>query len=106
MNNTWKLIYTPEALNDLRSIFIYIAFVLKVSDTAQKQVNRIRKEIRSLSTLPERYALVEWEPWKSRNTRKITVDNYVVYYRVADSTKEVIIIRIFYGGQDIKNILG
>lgn len=32
------------------------------------------------------------------------VDHYVVYYEVDDSQMEVILIRIFYAGQDVEGI--
>jgi plasmid stabilization system protein ParE len=44
----YKIIYSPEALDDLRSIYAYIAFELLVPEKAEKQMNRIRKTIRSL----------------------------------------------------------
>lgn len=105
MNEKFKIIYSPEALNDLRKIYSYIAFKLKAPDTARNQALRIRKEIRSLGFMPDRYVLVDFEPWKSRNTHKVTVNNYVVFYAVDEDLLTVTVIRIFYGGQDIENIL-
>lgn len=61
MNGIYSVIYSPQALDDLREIYLYIAFALKVPDTAKKQVNRIRKEIHSLDFMPSRYSLVDWE---------------------------------------------
>ena len=106
MSDSYKVIYSPEALDDIRKIYSHIAFELQVPDTAKKQVNRIRKEIRSLDLMPMRYALVEWEPWKSLEMHKVPVDNYVVYYTVDTQEQIVTIIRIFYGGQDVENIIG
>jgi toxin ParE1/3/4 len=105
MNDTYSVIYSQEAMDDLREIYLYIAFTLKVPDTAEKQVNRIRKEIRSLDFMPSRYSLVDWEPWKSIGMHKVPVDNFEVYYTVSDSDSVVTVIRIFYGGRDIKNII-
>lgn len=65
MNDTYSVLYSPEAKDDLREIYSYIAFELEAPDTAQGQVNRIRKEIRSLDFMPARYAIVDWEPWRS-----------------------------------------
>ncbi len=55
--------------------------------------------------MPERYSLVDWEPWKSRNTHKVPVDNFVVFYIVEEEANKVTIIRILYSGRDIRNIL-
>ena len=46
MSDTYSVIYSPEAKDDLREIYSYIAFELEAPDTAEGQVNRIRKEIR------------------------------------------------------------
>lgn len=46
MSDTYQVIYSPEALDDIRKIYSYIAFELQVPDTALNQVNRIRKEVR------------------------------------------------------------
>lgn len=101
MNTRYQVIYSPEALNDLKKIYSYIAFDLQVPDTAQKQTDRIRKEIRSLDFMPMRYSPVEWEPWKSMQMRKLPVDNFIVYYTADSDALTVSIIRIFYQGQDI-----
>ncbi|MCM1049995.1 MAG: type II toxin-antitoxin system RelE/ParE family toxin [Clostridiales bacterium] len=103
MNDNYSVIYSPEALDDIRKIYSYIAFELQVPDTALNQVNRIRKEIRSLNLMPMRYSIVDWEPWKSMQIHKVPVDNYVIYYLVDSNIYTVTVIRIVYGGQDIEN---
>lgn len=102
MSNSYSVLYSPEAVQDIENIYLYIAFELKVPETALGQVDRIRKQIRSLDVMPMRYALVEDEPWKSRNMHKVPVDNYVVYYTVNEEIFEVMVIRIFYSGCDLK----
>lgn len=65
MSNQYNVSYSPEAMDDLRGIYSYIAFELNVPYIAKNQVNRIREEVRSLDFMPLRYALVDWEPWQS-----------------------------------------
>lgn len=105
MSDSYKVIYSPEALDDIRNIYTYIAFDLKAPDTAQGQVDRIRKEIRALDFMPMRFSIVDWEPWKSMEMHKVPVDNFVVYYTVSTESLTVTVIRIFYGGQDAKKIV-
>lgn len=62
MSDSYNVVYSPEALSDLKDIYAYIAQELLVPNTAQNQVNRIRKEIRALDFMPSRYAPVDWEP--------------------------------------------
>ena len=105
MSDSYSVVYSPEAMDDLREIYSYIAFTLLVPEAAEKQVNRIRKEIRSLDFMPSRYSLVDWELWKSMGMHKVPVDNFVVYYTVNDDSRTVTVIRIFYGGRDVANIV-
>jgi toxin ParE1/3/4 len=102
MSDTYKVIYSPEALDDMRKIYSYIAFELQVPDTALNQVNCIRKEIRSLDFMPMRYSVVDWEPWKSMQMHKLPVGNYIIFYLVDSNLYTVTIIRIVYGRQDIE----
>ncbi|MCI6552489.1 MAG: type II toxin-antitoxin system RelE/ParE family toxin [Lachnospiraceae bacterium] len=105
MSDSYSVSYSPEAMDDLREIYSYIAFTLLVPETAEKQVNRIRKEVRSLDFMPSRYSLVDWEPRKSMGMHKVPVDNFVVYYTVDDDSHTITVIRIFYGGRDVANII-
>lgn len=105
MSDAYSVIYSPEAKDDLREIYSYIAYDLQAPETAKGQVNRIRKEIRSLDFMPSRYAIVDWEPWKSMGMHRVPVDNFVVYYTVNDCSHTVTVIRIFYGGRDIEGIV-
>ena len=105
MTDRYAVNYSKEALDDLRAIYAYIANALLVPATAAAQVERIRKEVRSLNFMPARYTLVEWEPWHSMGMHQLPVDNYVAYYLVDDAAKTVTVARIFYGGRDIEGII-
>lgn len=104
-NQGYTVWYSPVSKQDLKAIYTYIAYDLREKATAKGQTNRIRKGIRSLSDLPERYALVEWEPWHGMGMRKMPVDNYLIYYLVHHETKCVEIVRIVYGGRDIAGMV-
>lgn len=103
MSGSYSVIYSPRAKEDLKEIYSYIAFTLMVPDTAEGQVKRIRKRIRSLEFMPGRCSTVDWEPWKSMGMHKVTVDNFVVFYTVDEIESTVTVIRIVYGGRDIAN---
>ena len=105
MIEIYDVLLSDEALNDLEEIYSYIAFSLQAPAAAEKQVNRIRAEIRALCSMSERYMLVDWEPWHSMKMRRFVVDNYIVFYLVNDSEATVDIVRIFYGGRDIEGIV-
>lgn len=104
MSDRYTVVYSPEALNDVKDIYTYISDELKVPDTAGKQVNRIRKKICALDFMPSRYEIVDWEPWKSMKMHRMPVDHFVVFYLVDADMMAVTIIRIVYGGRDLRNI--
>ena len=105
MSTTYNIIYSPQAFLDLTELYEYIRFNLQVPKTAEKQVNRIKHAIRSLETMPMRYQLVDWESWHSKGIRRIPVNNYTVFYIVDENQITVTVIRIFYSGRNIENII-
>lgn len=102
---TYEIIYSPEALNDLRDIYMYITFEKLAPENAEGQTKRIRKAIRGLNLFPEGHTEVDWEPWASMGMRFLPVDNYIVYYLIDNADKMVKIVRIFYSGRDIEHII-
>ena len=91
---------TPEAKNDLRGIFEYIAFDLQSVQNAAGQIDRLEKGISELDQMPERFRKYEKEPWHSRNLRVMPVDNYLVFY-IPDLSRGIVTgIRVMYGGRD------
>ena len=105
MNRKFKVVYSPAAKDDLHTIAAYILYELRSPQAAKNVTTRIRSEIRSLSNMPERYALVEWEPWSSMKMHRVPVGNYVIFYAINESSDTVTITRIFYGGRDIEHII-
>jgi plasmid stabilization system protein ParE len=99
MSDKYGVIFTSEALYDIRKIYSYIALELQVPYTAVNQINRIRKQIRALRLTPERHGIVDWEPWQSLHVYELPVDNYSVYYTVDFDSMVVTVIRIVYGWQ-------
>ncbi|MGI6555705.1 MAG: type II toxin-antitoxin system RelE/ParE family toxin [Pseudoramibacter sp.] len=105
MTDRYTINYSPNALDDLREIYTYIANELHVPETAAVQVNRIRKAVRSLDFMPARHTFVEWEPWHLMKMHLLPVDNFIVYYLIDNDKMTVSVVRIFYGGRDIEGIV-
>lgn len=101
----FSVVYSSEARQDLRDIYEYIAYELLEPDTAAGQTNRIMKAARSLEQMPMRYTRYEEEPWHSQGLRFLPVDKYLIFYLPDETTSVVNIIRIMYGGRDVKRQL-
>ena len=101
----YDVVYSAEARQDLRDIYEYIAYELLVPEIAAGQVDRIMKAARSLEQMPMRHRLYEEEPWHSQGLRFLPVDNYLIFYLPDETNNVVNIIRIMYGGRDVKKQL-
>lgn len=97
----YEIEITDQADSDLRNIYEYIAFELQSPETALSQLNRLEGSIMNLDHMPKRFRKVENEPWYSRGTRIMPVDNYCVFYIPDEEKALVIIIRVMYGGRDV-----
>jgi len=102
----WNIQYTYSAKQDLQSIYDYISDVLLVPEAAEKQADRIMDAVDSLANMPLRHRLCEYEPWRSKSWRVMSVDKYLVFYFPDESQSIVSIIRIIYGSRNIEKHLG
>ena len=92
---------TDKAKMDLRGIYEYIAFALQSKINADRQLDRIEREILSLSEMPERYKVLDLDFEADKAVRMVSVDRYCVIYHVEKVRGAVQILRILYGGRDI-----
>ena len=102
---TYHVTISDQADADLRGIYEYIVFKLRSTINAAGQLDRLEKAIRELDTMPERYALYGTGKWVKRGLRKMPVDNYLVFYISDIETRTVNVIRVMYGGMDVKREL-
>ena len=96
----YKVEITGEALQDMEDIYNYIATELLSPENAMGQYNRIADEILTLDTFPERFRIMESEPEKSMELRRMFVDNYSVFYTIR--VDKVIVTDVLYTASDIE----
>ncbi len=102
---SYDVFYTAKAREDIEEIYEYIAFSRQEPVTAGRLYNNIITAVHTLENFPERNALFENEPWRSRGLRKLHVKNFLVFYTVNEEKKNVIVMRIMYGARDIEKHL-
>lgn len=98
----YSIILSPEALNDIDSIYSYIADTLREKEIAIKMIRQIENNILSLNELPNRFRLYDEEPWKSRGLHIMSVKKYLVFYIPDDENQTVNVLRVIYGSRDIE----
>lgn len=101
----WKIIYTPNAKNDINDIYDYITCNLNMPIAADRKTGKIIKKIRALKNMPMMYKVYDKEPWKTKQLRSFSVDSYIVFYYVKEETKNIYIARIIYGRRDLNEQL-
>jgi toxin ParE1/3/4 len=102
---TWLVEYTAPAESDIEDIFCYIARSFHVPETALDQVLRIEQHISELDTMPERYPIFDDDRPAELSLRRMNVDNYAVLFHLNEEARTASIIRVLYGGRDIREVL-
>ena len=90
--------FSPEAGRDIRQIHEYIAQELQNPDAALKQIRRIREQVLSLQSLPERGTPLKALLNLKLPHRCLLCDHYRIFYLVEGET--VTIIRVLNERQD------
>lgn len=96
---------TPHAIAQIHETIAYISNILIAPEAARLWLNYLEKEIASLDTMPLRFPLMNEEPWKSREYRKMVVRNFNVYYFANHKTKIVWVTAVIYKRRDQINTL-
>ena len=96
----YRVEITKEALQDMEDIYNYIAIELLSPENAIGQYNRIADEILTLDMSPQRYRIMDSEPEKQMELRRMLVDNYSVFYTIRGD--KVIVTDVLYTASDIE----
>jgi len=101
----YELLYSDEALLDLKSIENYIVYQLKNPDAAWNTVDGIMNTIDKIPISPFEHPLV-LDPYLSDfGIRLTSYKNYNILYIIKKLSLEIYIVRIFYNRRDWKSLL-
>lgn len=96
---------TPPAQRDLMGIYAYIAETLKEHASAAGTYHAIKKEIQTLRSMPERYAVIDEPPYREMGMRTLPARNYLVFYLTNRENKAVTVLRILYNRREWRHLL-
>ena len=102
---TYQVRITSRAQEDIDRAADYIEFALKNSQAADSLLDAAEMEIASLSSMPERYALVHDDVLASWGIRCTRIKNYLAFYTVDEAHQTVYVIRFLYGKSNWAAIL-
>ncbi len=97
--NTYEIVFTDTAKEELEEIYEYISEHLLEVGAANKLMDEIEQSILRLEQNP--YSCVEVHIKPHNNIyRKLVIDNYIALYEVEETYKQVVIYRVVYGKRD------
>lgn len=105
VENKYCLKITPKTNEDLEEIYSYIANELFNEDAAENLIKKIELSIMRLKEFPFSCSFVADEILKNKGYRKLIIENYIAFYIVNESDKQVVIIRILYDRQKYQDII-
>ncbi len=101
----YKIKFTSLAEKDLNSSFDYINEVLKNPQAAENLVIETELTLSKIVNTPYACALVSDSYLKNLGIRFLPILNYVIFYKIDEELKEIIVIRFLYGKREWANLL-
>ena len=97
---SYKVVFSNDARQDLKSIVKYIKNELNEPKIANKISIKIKNGISEIAENPKIYTIIDYDFIKRLKLRKKVVNNYIIFYRILETKKEIQIVRILYGRRD------
>ena len=101
MESKYSYRFTKKAEQDLDEILNYISVDLVNPAAAQNLGRKIFEKIDMIRMFSDSGAPVDNEFLADKTVRKLSVDNYVIYYKTYYEEKVISIIRIVYGKRNL-----
>ncbi|MGY3725536.1 addiction module toxin, RelE/StbE family [Granulicatella balaenopterae] len=92
----YEIKITRQAKEQLVSIKKYIVNTLKAPKTAKNIIRQLRNGMDSLTTMPERYKIINESPYSDYGIRKMRIKNYYIYYVIIQPEKRIDILAVIY----------
>ena len=105
MESKFKYQLTQKAEMDLSDIIEYIVVRLSNPKAATDFIDKIQDAIEEARLFPQSGLTVVNEFLSNQDIRKKLVDNYIMYYLPDFSEKNIIVLRIVHGRQNMDDIL-
>ncbi len=101
----YEVLIELSAERDLLGILTYISETLKEPETAFRIYSAIKEQIESLRMMALRCKLVNDELYSSRGVRRLSAENYSIFYIVDREKREVHVFRILCNRREWQSLL-
>lgn len=95
-----KIIYSPEASEDIKSLYDFISEVQGARQAATNVVSKIKSAVKDLKIFPNRHRV-----WDGSDFRFFLVNGYYVFYRFNESTETIHVERIIHSRRNIDELI-
>ncbi len=103
--SNYNIKFAPIASEDLDHIYAYISQQTFTDQVAKELLKKMEFHIMRLRDFPLSGNSVEDAFLRSKGYRKLIVGNYIIFYLVNESEKQVVIMRVLYGAQNYQDFL-
>lgn len=101
----YKILRTDKAEDQLRDIIYYIADESGSVDIALRYLNKVEEAINHLQDFPNSGSIPRYSILKKQGYRVLILEKYLVFYKVNEEDKTVIIYAIVDGRREYKNLI-
>ena len=101
----YKIIRTDKADEQLREVIFYIAEDSGSIDIALNYLNKTEKAINSLEGFPMSGSIPRYSILKKQGFRVLIVERHLVFYKINEDKKEVVIYAVVDGRREYRNLI-
>lgn len=101
----YKILRTDKADEQLRDIIFYIAEDSGSVDIALNYLDKLENAISNLSIFPNSGSTPRYATLRRQGYKVLIVEQYLVFYKVNDTSKTVIIYAVVDGRREYKNLI-
>lgn len=101
----YSVLIGRQAERDILEAVKYIQEILFQPESARRIYKAIKTQINMLSEMPQRFAVIAEEPYRSMGMRKASAENYLIFYLVNEKEKTVSIVRVLHNRREWTNLL-
>jgi toxin ParE1/3/4 len=101
----YKILRTDKAEEQLREIIFYIADDSGNIDIALEYLDKIETAINRLQKFPESGSIPRYSILKKQGYRVVIVERHLVFYKINEADKSVIIYAIVDGRREYLNLI-
>ena len=97
--------FSPTAEKDLTETVLYLSHNLKSPLAASNLLDTIQERLDQISLFPHSSPLLNIQSLKGKELHILTIENYLLFYRVLEEKKVISLIRFLYGRREWAGIL-